>query len=434
MSIGPKDPTPTNLAGWQPLLIFAIVYTLILCIIVAIRAESTTDFRDYWETALHFRQTGQISTEHGVHNYLPFFTIFMLPWSFLPLRVAIVLYTLLAMSLVSLCIILVEGMLVGWLPSKPRRATLIAVGLMLAYFHSAAVLGAINLLVLFLIIATWFFFESRREWLAGLTLGLAILIKIIPALLLLFFLLRGRWRVAAGAALITLILGLGLPLAAIGWQRTIDRHQEFRAGAAEGHAAYTTIHAEKPRKAKYSNNALPIVIRRLLTHTNADPSPQGDQLYVNLADLPRTAVWWIYVSIAATAFVLTAAFTLFPPRPWPPDSDDAVLALRAQFGAWCCLMIILSPLVWTHYLPLVYWPLALSADRAERSQRAAGRPAATTVIVLSAWLLCAFCLAIPAARAVGAQMLSVLALWIGMLLLTTRRPQPDNPPNLPPAT
>ena len=408
---------PSPWRGWLPLIIAGIVYTAILSVVVALRAETSTDFRDFWRTAEHFRQTRQISSELGVHNYLPFFVIFMAPWTYLPLKVAIVLFTVLSMGLLALAVVLVEALLNSRLPPRPRKATLLAVALLLAYVHSCAVLGQLGLLLLFLIVATWFLVERGREWEAGVPLGLAVLIKLLPVALILFFLLKLRWRVAASAVIVSLVLGLGLPLASIGYEQTVKQHKAFYKRALEDHSAAATIAAEKPRKAKFNNNALPIVLRRLLSHVNADPSPQGTELYVNIADLPRTVIWIIYLALLAVFLAMSVALALRNRRSWPPDTTEDAAAVRAQFGLWCCLMLLAAPLVWTHYLVLAYWPLALLADRLER---ATGHPPRWPIAALLVWLAGALLLAWPAARAAGAQLACVAFLWLVLTRLALR--------------
>jgi hypothetical protein len=118
--------------------------------------------------------------------------------------------------------------------------------------------------------------------------------------------------------------------------------------------------------------------------------------------------------------VASVAVGLRASRPWPPVDEAHVLAIRAQFGAWCCLMLLASPLLWTHYLPLVYWPLALVADHAERFDRVHKRACWGCLVALGGWLVCALLLAWPAARAAGAQLWSVAILWVVMLTLAAR--------------
>lgn len=412
--------SPDRLRGWLPLIVAGAVYAVILCVVVAIRAESTSDFRDFWETARHFRQTGEISSKLGVHNYLPFFTVLMTPWSLLPLRVAAVAFTLLSLGFFALTVALVETLLGGGLGARPRTATLATIGLMLAYVHSCGVLGQVGLLLLLLVIATWFLVERGKEWAAGAALGLATLIKLLPAVLIVFFLLQRRWRVAGVAVVVLVVFGLGLPLAGMGYQETVAQHRAFYERAIKGHAANTTILAEKPQKAKYSNNALPIVLRRLLSRVNGDPSDSDPdrRLYVNFLDLPQEAIWWVYLALMAAFVATSVGVSLREWKPWPPSAPEAGFVLRAQFGLWCCLMLVASPLLWTHYLPLAYWPLAVVADRAERTQRDQKRPCRRCLLTLLVWLICALLLAWPAARAAGAQLWSVVVLWAVLLMLT----------------
>jgi hypothetical protein len=295
--------------------------------------------------------------------------------------------------------------------------------LLLAYVHSCAVLGQLGLLLLFLIVATWFLVERGREWEAGVPLGLAVLIKLLPAALILFFLVKLRWRVAASAVIVSLVLGLGLPLAGMGYRQTVEQHQAFYKRAIEDHSAAATIAAERPRKAKFNNNALPIVLRRLLSPVNGDPSPEGTELYVNFADLPRTAIWIIYLALLAVFLALSVALALRNRRPWPPDNPQDAAAVRAQFGLWCCLMLLAAPLVWTHYLVLAYWPLALLADRLERAKDHLPR---WPIAALLVWPAGALLLAWPAARAAGAQLATVVFLWLVLTHLALR-PRPVQP-------
>lgn len=403
--------------GWRPLLIGAGVYALGLAAYAAVRAESSTDFRDFWRTARHFRETGQMTDALGVHNYLPFFTIFMMPWSFVPLQVAIVLFTLLSVGLFAATVILTETLLNGGLPPRPRAATWLALGLAFAYVHSCGVLGAMGLLLLFLTVSTWFLVERRQEWAAGAALGLAILIKLLPGVLLIFFLLRQRWRVAGMALATVIVLGAGLPVASLGPERAWQAHREFYERAVVGHSARTTIMAEKPRKAKYSNNALPIVLRRLLSATDGDPKEGRAALLVNVAELPLEAIWWVFVVVSGTILIAGSAATIAGGMQWPPESAADVERARLQFGIWSAAMLLLSPLVWTHYLPLAYWPLAVLSDRLERVHRAEGRWCRAAAAGLACWGAGALLLAWPAARAAGAQLLAVLAVWTACVAL-----------------
>lgn len=406
---------PPSRRGWLALAGVGLVYAVAIAVVVAYRAESTSDFRDFWRNAVHFRETGQIAADLGVHNYLPFFTTFMLPWGLLPLRVAAAAFAVLSLVLFAITVVLVESLLDDRARRAPRAALLIAIALMLPYVHSCAVLGNVGLLVLFLAVTAWFLVERGREWEAGVALGLATLIKLLPALLILYFLLKRRWRVAGAAAAVTVAFGLGLPALTVGWQQTLSLHKDFYTRAVRGGSAIETLTSERPTKSLYSNNAVPIVLRRLLTPVDGGRADHHG-LYVNVTDLPRGAVLATYVALLAVFAGVTIALTLHGARTWPPESTGAALVIRAQFGQWCCLMLLASPLVWTHYLPLVYWPVAILADRLERTRRA-GRTCRLSATALVCWLLGALLLSWPAARAAGAQIASVAAVWLAATVL-----------------
>ena len=90
-------------------------------------------------------------------------------------------------------------------------------------------------------------------------------------------------------------------------------------------------------------------------------------------------------------------------------------------------MLLASPLVWTHYLPLVYWPLALLADRAQRNRQRGGEARRVPVAALAIWGLGAALLLAPV-RAAGAQLFSVIALWLALMHLIVRYPPEPTPP------
>ncbi|MCK4342209.1 MAG: DUF2029 domain-containing protein [Phycisphaerae bacterium] len=457
-----SPPAPPSNRGWQVLLGVGVVLAVAILVMVWFRAESSTDFRDFWKNAVHFRETGAIANDQGVHNYLPFFTVFMVPWGFLPLRVAAVIFVLLSLALFALTARLVEALLNDGLRRGPRRALLVTLGLALPYVYACAVVGNLGLLLLFLVVTTWFLVERGREWEAGAALGLATLIKLVPGVLIIFFLLKRRWRVAGTAVAVLVVLGLGLPLAAVGYKQTVADHRGFYERAVRAHSAYQTITADRPRKAHYNNNAIPIVLRRLLSPVDgrarllpsraregeapAEPldgrarlplsrgvdggsSDCGNRLAVNIADWPREAILGLYMALIAGFLGVSIVVTLRGPRLWPPENLVELRSLRGQYGVWCCLMLLASPLVWTHYLPLAYWPLALLADRcvapassrwsisngkpkAERTDRATGKPCWLSISALLVWLAGAILLAWPTARAAGAQIAGVAWLWL----------------------
>ncbi len=456
--------------GWALAWGVYALFCVVVLVMVWYRAgpqSNATDFRDFWENAVHFRETGVVASDLGVHNYLPFFTILMTPWGLLPLQLAAVLFVALSLGMFALTVWLAEVLLARSeappgrgdgehaaaedaiafsrvtenrgttlrLPLRagamggssrtrrgPRAAVLIAAALTLPYVYACGVLGNVGILLVFLVVAAWFLIERGHPWIGGVALGLATLIKLLPAVLIVLLLLRRSWRAAGGAALTCLVLGAGWPLLTLGPGPAWREHVAFYERAIRGHSAATTILADQPIKANYSNNAVPIVLRRLLTPVNAGKDDQA--LFVHVADLPRVGVLATYFGLMGAIVLLSVLAPLWGrPRRGAtgmPRADDGPEAARWQYASWCCLMLLASPLVWTHYLPLTYWPLAMLADRADRTARESGRPCRWATTALIAWLIATLLLASPAARAAGALTAGVFVLWLACAALSWR--------------
>lgn len=415
-----EQPDDARALTWRGLALVGAIYAVVVSCYVVWRAERSTDFRDFWETAVYFRQSGEISSELGVHNYLPIFTLLMTPWSFLPLSVAIVLFTLLSLGLFAATVVMVEKLLCGALAKKPRPATLIAISLILPYLYSCVTLGQLGLVLLFLLVAALRALQKRRDVLAGGLLGFALLLKVLPGALLIFCLLRGRFQAALSGFVLAAFVGLAMPMAMLGVDRTVKLHREFFQRVVEDGGVAATLLKEKPIKAKYNNNAVPLVLRRLLSPVDGNPG-NDPPIFANVLNLPRPAIATIYGLLIATALGASVWFSTPRLRAMigAGAGDDAVL-----FGAWCGLMLLLSPLVWTHYLVMMYWPVAYLVDRLERGK---GWRQRLCVAALLVWVVGAILLVWPSARAAGAQIISVAALWVATLALAGRTGREPGP-------
>lgn len=70
------------------------------------------------------------------------------------------------------------------------------------------VIGEIHVIILAICLGAAGLVRRDRPYLAGALLGFGAVIKYFPAFLVLYYLLRGKWRVAAGAAVASIALGL----------------------------------------------------------------------------------------------------------------------------------------------------------------------------------------------------------------------------------
>lgn len=416
----------------NPVATWIAIFTLLYCASVSLvvgyrarsvdRAEATLDFRDFWLTARHFRITGEIRDDLGVHNYPPIFTILMTPWSLLPLQPAAVLFTLCSIGLFGWAVL----HLAHALKDHEYRGTRWALLAVFPYIHATVVLGQVNLLVVALLLAAAAALLKRRECAAGVSVAAAAAVKIVPIVLLGYFLLTRRLRAAAGCVVTLLVLFVATPTLVVGPQETRALYARFREHAVAGHSARETIIADKPQKAKYSNLAVPMVFRRILTPLNADPGAESDPLHVNLADWPRDRVWLAYIAFASVVGAATMAISLL--SFFRPLSRHRNMRILPLFGAWCASMLLASPMVWTHHLvmilPALYALVYCAVPRRIRGSPVDPQPDSLVMRVALTTLLvwCATMLALiwPAARAAGVPMLGVLIVWAGCAWIAWR--------------
>jgi Glycosyltransferase family 87 len=173
--------------------------------------------------------------------------------------------------------------------------------------------GQVQLLLLLLLTVSWLCLRRRREGLAGALLGLAIALKLFPALLIVPLLVQRRWRCIA-VALATAGGVFALSFALVGWD--------------QGYYYLTRV--------------LPEVDRSLSGVTNATTSIGA---VVRGATGSADLAYW--VSLVVRVAVVGAA------------TATAARAMRAPDQALAVGMTTLAlapPVVWEHYFVLLYLP------------------------------------------------------------------------------
>lgn len=184
--------------------------------------------------------------------------------------------------------------------------------------------GQIHMLVAFLVVAGWFCLLRDRPWFAGILIGLAALIKMFPALLFVWLLLRKRTAfVAALATVFIVVLTVYLfrgPGAFIDYFHTMKAYeQQFGQGR--------------------QNYALASVIPYLIV------GPSAKSLL--------TSAVVLFADVAL--FGYTAYLTLRKPA---PTGLDATL----EFSGYVVLSCLLSPTVEAFYYPMLLLPMAAIAS------------------------------------------------------------------------
>jgi hypothetical protein len=131
----------------------------------------------------------------------------------------------------------------------------------------------INIYVLFLILLAFHLFQQRHNGLGGLALAVAVSLRAVPVILLLYLLYKRAWRAAAWTGGFLLVINLFLPVAVFGSNEAAERWRSWRAIA--------TAETQDPTPG-YSNQSLLAALKRSLT--NADGTRRPSVLRISRRD------------------------------------------------------------------------------------------------------------------------------------------------------
>lgn len=399
------------------------VYAVVMVGVAAYRARApyvegvgTSDFVAFWVTARQFLETGQVTPDAGVRNYLPFFTLLMVPFAALPCWLAAAIMTMMSIAGLALSVAMMLRGLVPENHAPPIAAAGVPVLMALPFIHACLVLGQVSILMLLLCILTWWLVAVRRPWSAGVSLAIAVLVKPFLITLLAFLVLKRQWR-AAGATVAWLgLFGAALTLAVMGPHAWLDAHRSYYQRVIKNETPLALIASEKPRTARFSNQSLPIVLRRLSTDTPAGRAKEPFQ--VNVAACSARVPQALYLVI-----ILGVGLTTIIVGRHPPDRIEPRRA-HLEFATFLLWGLLGSPIVWTHYYPLVLYPLVLLAVRlqCDRHEKRSNRLGAFVwwFWIAAACSLITEALTLPYLRAVGVHLWATMLLWLAMIAFALR--------------
>ena len=230
-----------------------------------------------------------------------------------------------------------------WARSFLHPLALAAVCVLLALsqpFQYAMDLNQTHMLFVFLTIAALVLAEKDQPVWAGLLLACAAAVKVTPGLLVVYWLMTGRWKAVAST-----LLWSGL----------------FWAG--------TVLAVGKPLMEAYVSN-LHRISRVLLVSQNnqsfaawimAHRYPPDEVFDINIFPLPR--------AVSAASSALMVAFTAW--GGWIDRRRNGEGRANAPLGAMMAIVAAtaFAPIAWTHYAIVLLFPLMVLIDRNRRSHR-----------------------------------------------------------------
>jgi hypothetical protein len=196
-------------------------------------------------------------------------------------------------------------------------------------FRQQVYQGQLNLVLLLLITGAWVAGRSGHPWWAGGLLALATAIKLFPAFLFLYFLVRRQWLVLVAGAVVLLLLNVAT-LAVVGVRTYHDYVHIALPWLAE-------------QRGSWINASLVGIWTKLF-----DPQPVAERVVALWRD-PTLARFGALASCAA----VTAAVAWGTWRARTPAECDRAFALAVT------AMLLVSPTTWDHYSLLLLLPLAL---------------------------------------------------------------------------
>ena len=217
---------------------------MVLCLVAGIKAATSTsiDIHVYLHSAGQFA-AGQDIYSHNPHNrylYSPLFAMLMQPLAALEWSWARFLW-LIVNGLAGVRVwILLQRLVQPWLPTSRRARWLLGAGvaiLALEFLNQNLNLGQITLLILWLTVEGYLLVLGGRPIAGAALLALGINIKIVPALALVYLLVRRAW-IGAGLTIAFVALSLILPALQIGWTRNVEMHERWAASINPGQSDY----------------------------------------------------------------------------------------------------------------------------------------------------------------------------------------------------
>jgi alpha-1,2-mannosyltransferase len=200
------------------------------------------------------------------------------------------------------------------------------------------VLGNVHLELLGLLTLAWLGVRRgthRSEWLAGVAVGVAAVIKVFPGVLLLWFVLSGRPRAALGVVVGAVAVSL-LALPLTGVQPWFD---------------FPTVLANLSAPVDPTDTLAPTVWLSSLVSFSAA------RVIVTVAGLAILA--WSAWAIRGDGAAATTAAP--PPDAQPTDATQtgSMASIARSFAAAVVVAVLISPAVYQHYLALLVLPLLL---------------------------------------------------------------------------
>jgi hypothetical protein len=300
------------------------------------------------------------------YRYPPFFLLVFIPLWLLPYKVAAYLWYLFSIFQIAACIVFLKNLIKPIVVSKKIWLLLFCgVG---QYFIIILHYGNAHLLTIFLLFGSLYFALKRKDTKAALLMALAITIKLTPAFMLVYFLLKKRWRYLGLTAAFLFAINL-FPAVYFGFTQN--------AQLLKGWYHHVVVNQEFHETNGPINLSLKGQLRRYFTEVDYQQRIDGDTRYpaVNLASFSPQymATVWLVLSMIFVAFAACLVYRNCEYELHNSDKSDVNVRVTdekidgfnekalVELGLLLSLMLLIEPLTSKIYFIALLWPLMVLA-------------------------------------------------------------------------
>lgn len=305
----------------------------------------------------------------------PFFTLLILPLGYLAYSTSILLWSGLSIA---------AGILSLWLLQKkifPAASPTKKLALGLAFFiyyptYATIHFGQTTLFLLPFVVGAWLAEREKNSYVAALLLGIATSIKPFFGLFLVYFLLRREWR-KVFLFVATIIVGLATSAIFFGKETFLSYHEVLQQVAWFS--------------SSWNASILGVLLRIF-----------GGNHEFNFAIVPVAGlVEKLYLPLCGILLFILIRIL------WPQSKINSVQKSDIDFSTTLIILLLISPLSWVYYFPLLIIPIVVLLQFAKNNYY----PLLLSVLVMVCIGLSGLAVPLFAANAITSQNALPVFLW-----------------------
>ena len=332
-----------------------------------------SDFRMFHQVACDVFSGDDLYEKHAEFMYLPIWPLLIRPLAWMDLKQARIFWFVLNVLLFVVSLPLAAYVITG--QPLPKRTTFLFFLCTLAMIYalrSDLKHGNANVIILFLVVLGLALYRRGRDIGAGAFIGLAAVIKITPALFVLYLATRGSYRAFMSAVITAVLLILIIPSMVYGPRHNVVLLQSFYQKMF--HPYINTLDVPYVHAgAVQEGQSLPVAATLLLT----DFYEARTSKRVHLMALPYNAV---QVGVRLACILLVAGLLVkgWRRRGKPRQNPE----LGIEFTQIICTMLLVSSISRTGHFVVLAFPLMCFFLISQRGMMSAAvrRTALTTLL------------------------------------------------------